>query len=61
VCPLLNKTDARCGDRWTLRNLPQAIAYCANRYAACPIYQDALAHDRKMDQPQGPVGTRAAS
>jgi hypothetical protein len=60
VCPYLNKPHARCGEQWTLRNLTAAVAYCANRYTACPIYQDAIAHERKVDQPKGPAGILTA-
>jgi hypothetical protein len=61
VCPFLNKADARCGGQWTLRNLTAAMAYCANRYTACPIYQDAIAHERKVEKSPRRVGILAAS
>lgn len=61
MCPFLNKADARCGGQWTLRNLTAAVAYCANRYTACPIYQDAIAHDRKPPKPKGRAGVLAAT
>ena len=61
MCPFLNKADARCGGQWTLRNLTAAMAYCANRYTACPIYQDAIAHERKVATPARRVGILAAS
>lgn len=61
MCPFLNKADARCGGQWTLRNLTAAMAYCANRYTACPIYQDAVAHDRTPDKPKGRARALTAS
>lgn len=61
MCPFLHKADARCGGQWTLRNLTVAMAYCANRYTACPIYQDAISHDRKVPQPKTRVGVLAVS
>ena len=45
----------------TLRNVTQAVAYCANRYTACPIYQDLLADDRQSQHVKAPLGLLAAS
>ncbi len=61
MCPLLNKADPRCGEQLTLRNLTQAIAHCGNRYTACPIYQDFIAHDGSKDKAKTPPAVLAAS
>ena len=50
MCPFLNKSDARCASHLTLANLPTAFAYCADRFADCPVYQ-ALVLERIADDP----------
>ncbi len=49
MCPYANKSDTRCANHWTLRNLFQAFSQCADRYTACPVYralkQEAFSND----------------
>lgn len=61
VCPFVDKAYSRCSACMTLRNVTQAVAYCANRYTACPIYQDLLADDRQSQHVKAPLGLLAAS
>jgi hypothetical protein len=61
VCPFVDKAYSRCSVCMTLRNVTQAVAYCANRYSACPIYQELVADDRQSDPVKVPVGLLAAS
>ena len=61
MCPLVNKADPRCGAQLTLRNVTRAVAYCANRYTACPIYQDLIAHDAGKDKGKPTAAVLAAS
>jgi hypothetical protein len=60
VCPFLDKAYTRCSAHLTLRNLTQAIAYCANHYSACLIYQDFIENDGKKEQANPQVGALAA-
>ena len=39
VCPYVNKSDTRCANHWTLRNLCQAFTHCADQFAVCPVYR----------------------
>lgn len=43
MCPMLEKSDARCATHLTLANISSAFAHCADRYEQCPIYQQTVA------------------
>ena len=45
----------------TLRNVTEAVAYCANRYTACPIYQELVADDRQSEHLKAPLSLLAGS
>lgn len=61
MCPFVDKAYSRCAARMTLRNVTYAVAYCANRYAACPIYQELVADDRQSEHVKAAIGLLAAS
>ncbi|MDY6913040.1 MAG: hypothetical protein SVT52_01085 [Planctomycetota bacterium] len=50
MCPFLDKSDVRCAAHLTLANLATAFAYCADRFADCPVYQ-ALVQERITNDP----------
>jgi hypothetical protein len=41
-CPFLNRSDARCNERFNLKGLGHAYEFCFGRYQACPNYQQLL-------------------
>lgn len=43
MCPMLDKSDARCATHLTLANISRAFAHCADQYGQCPIYQQTVA------------------
>ena len=43
MCPMLDKSDARCATHLTLANISRAFAHCADQYEQCPIYQQTVA------------------
>ena len=43
MCPMLDKSDARCAAHLTLANISSAFAHCADQYEQCPIYQNTIA------------------
>ncbi len=45
----------------TFRNLSHAFAHCADRYAACPVYQRFIAEKCTHDQVQSASRVLAAS
>src|ERR1700742_2060858 len=45
-CPFLNRTDARCGEHFTLDQLDHAFAYCFGEYETCPLFAQRLAERR---------------
>jgi len=46
----VDKADPRCAAYLTMQNLSRAFALCADRYTACPIYQELLTEERKHDE-----------
>ena len=50
VCPYIDRPDVDCSAHITLQNILHAFAYCANRYAACPIYQKLSANVTQPNQ-----------
>jgi len=38
LCPYLDRCDARCANRFTMVNLPEAFRLCAGNFEACGIY-----------------------
>jgi len=61
VCPFVDKAYSRCATHMTLRNVTEAVAYCANRYTACPIYQELVADDRQSEHLKAPLSLLAGS
>ncbi len=43
MCPMLEKSNARCATHLTLANISGAFAHCADQYEQCPIYRQILA------------------
>lgn len=61
MCPFIDGADARCAARLTLRELSHAFTHCADRYGACPIYQELIRYeDQRKDRVDSPL-LRAAS
>ncbi len=61
MCPFIDKAYARCAAQMTFRNLSHAFAHCADRYAACPVYQRFIAEKCTHDQVQSASRVLAAS
>jgi len=38
-CPFIDGTDERCSRTLTLRNVQQAVTFCAYGYLNCPVYR----------------------
>jgi hypothetical protein len=38
-CPFIDGTDERCSRTLTLRNVQQAVSFCAYDYLNCPVYR----------------------
>lgn len=45
-CPFLNRTDARCSDRFHLNALGYAFDYCFGYYQGCGAYLELLVERR---------------
>jgi hypothetical protein len=39
ICPLLEQTDPRCADHFSINNLSDAFTHCVGRFQSCPVYQ----------------------
>jgi len=39
TCPWIDAGDPRCGRRFTLGHLSEAMHYCLQDPSACPVYQ----------------------
>ncbi|MFA9479403.1 hypothetical protein ACERK3_14020 [Phycisphaerales bacterium AB-hyl4] len=50
ACPYLDKDDARCSDRFSLRRLEQAFHVCANGgHECCSIYHQLLREQQRRE------------
>lgn len=45
-CPFLNRSDARCAERFQVVHLQHAFRYCFQTYKACPTYLELLVERR---------------
>ena len=49
-CPFLNRSDARCNERFNLKGLGHAYEFCFGRYQACPQYKELLNQRQQLRQ-----------
>ena len=61
MCPFIDRTDSRCAEQLTFRNVFMAFAHCADHYCACPIYQKLLTEGRGHARNKGLNELLAAS
>ena len=50
MCPFVDQGDGRCAAHLTMKNLDSAFEHCADRFSACPIFQELLVNEHECDQ-----------
>ncbi len=45
-CPFLNRSDARCAERFNVGHMQHAFRHCFATYKACPTYLELLVERR---------------
>ena len=40
MCPLIEQAETKCAAHWTIQNVFETFAHCANHYENCPVYRE---------------------
>lgn len=51
-CPHVDLNDRRCGSRFSLGRIDQALAVCFGSYATCPMYHEINVEQRREQDAQ---------